>query len=172
MKVHGFVVTNIYLILIIIVISFCTFPATSWAQGVNETAHDPLQGNVTNSNTSPVAPSLSEVPSPKAESQKASSYINTTSVVVKAGDNNSATIFCDKGDLLVSGGYKLQFLNAQDVINAFIYANYPTGNLTKIVEPATKISTPSLQEGWETGLLNNGKNDINVTAQVLCANVQ
>jgi hypothetical protein len=144
----------------------------SWAQGVNETAPDLLQHNVTNSNTSPVAPSLSQVPSPKAESQMASSYINMTSVVVKPGDNNSATIFCDKGDLLVTGGYKLQFLNAQDVVNALIYANYPTGNLTKLLDPTTKISTPTLQEGWETGLLNNGKSDINVTAQVLCANVQ
>ena len=144
----------------------------SWAQGENETVHDMLTGNVTNSSASPIAPSASEVPSPKVESQKASSYVNMNSVVVRAGLNNTATILCDKGDLLVSGGYDVQFKSAHDVANIFIYANHPTGNMTKILDAVTKISTPSLQEGWETGLLNNGNNDIIVTARVLCANVQ
>jgi hypothetical protein len=172
-KAHNLIVTRIYFSLLVLLIWFCTFPTMSWAQGQNETAGDMLLGNATNSNTSPIAPSLSQLPTSKAESQNASSYINMTSVVVKAGHNNSATILCDKGDLMVSGGYDVQFKNAHDVTNIFIYANHPTGNMTKIyLDAATKISTPSLQEGWETGLLNNGNNDVKVTAQVLCANVQ
>jgi hypothetical protein len=172
-KTDNLIVTRIYFSLLVLGMWFCTFPTMSWAQGENETAGDMLLGNVTNSNVSPIAPSVSELPTSKAESQNASSYINMTSVVVKAGHNNSATTLCDKGDLLVSGGYDVQFKNAHDVTNIFIYANHPTGNTTKIyLDTATKISTPSLQEGWETGLLNNGNNDIKVTAQVLCANVQ
>jgi hypothetical protein len=143
----------------------------SWAQGVNETASDPLQGNVTNSNTSPVTPSPSQAPSPKDEKLEASTYIKSVSAVVKPGDNGSATVLCEKGDLFVSGGYKLQLLNAQDAINALIYANYPTGEPNNLVDQFG-TSRPTLIEGWETGLLNNGKNDIKVTAQVLCANIQ
>jgi len=167
-----FINTKKYFGLVVFVISFCIFTTMSWAQGQNETAHDKLSGNVTNSSTSPIAPSSSQIPSPKAESQKASSYINMSSVVVKAGLNKSATVFCDKGDLLVTGGYDVQFKSPHDITSIFIYANHPTGNLTKILDPETKISTPSLQEGWETGLSNNGNNDIKITAQALCANVQ
>lgn len=164
--------TKIYFSFVVLLVWFSTFPAMSWGQGENETTDDMLRGNITNSSTSPIAPPASEVPFSKAESQKANSYINTTSVVVRAGNNNTATILCDKGDLLISGGYDLELKSVHNFTNIFILANHPTGNLTKILDPATKISTPSLQEGWETGLLNNGNNDITVTAHVLCANAQ
>ena len=152
---------KIYFIFFILVISFCTFPAISWAQGGNEAA--PASPKPLNSNQSALA---------KVEPEKAKSYINMNTVVVKAGDNNSATILCEKGDLLLNGGYELQFKDPQNVTKIFIYANHPTGNMTKIVDPQTQETTPLLQEGWETGLLNNGNEDIKVTAQVLCASGQ
>ena len=158
MKWRNLIVSKIYFSFVILVISFFTFLTMSWAQEKNETAP-----------ASPKALNVPQAPLPKVEPEKASSYINMTTVVVKAGDNNSATILCDKGDLLLNGGYDLQFKNPHNVTSVFIYSNHPTGNMTKTVDPQTLETTPSLQEGWETGLLNNGNEDVKVTAEVLCA---
>jgi hypothetical protein len=174
-KKNNFIAAIICFALVSIGVTSPALYSMSWAQDEKRMQNATVPVNLTTSNQSAQAqiPNLQNTKGNVsiAQIEKANTYINNSTAIAKRGSSNITTIFCDKGDTSLSGGYSVTFERGKNLTNLFIYANHPTGNTTYLQDPTSRESTKFFQEGWEAGLLNNGNEDVRITAVVLCANV-
>jgi hypothetical protein len=88
-------------------------------------------------------------------------YLNSNMASVAVGENATASVFCNDGDGMISGGYSTDFSAVQSTFDAMIYSNHPT----------QEINQSGYFEGWEAGLVNKGNATAKITATVLCLNL-
>lgn len=88
-------------------------------------------------------------------------YLNSKSIKVGMGDNSTASVFCNDGDGMMSGGYSTGFSSTQSAFDTMVYSNHPT----------QEINQTGYFEGWEAGLVNKGNMTAEITAMVFCLNL-
>lgn len=88
-------------------------------------------------------------------------YLNSKSIKVAMGDNSTASVFCNDGDGMMSGGYSTGFSSTQSAFDTMVYSNHPT----------QEINQTGYFEGWEAGLVNKGNMTAEITAMVFCLNL-
>jgi hypothetical protein len=88
-------------------------------------------------------------------------YLNSKTAPVAMGNNSTASVFCNDGDGMISGGYSIGFSSAQTAFDTIVYSNHPT----------QEINQTGYFEGWEAGLVNKGNTTAEITAMVLCLNL-
>jgi len=140
--------------------------------------------NITSSNqtlnlTTDLFPGVPETPpSPDKPSHDGKSYIVPNKTSVQANNSGLIGASCDEGDGLVIGGYSLNTSSdgGRSLSNVIISANFPMiSNVTmpvqqKVVERATQPQSP-IQEGWTTGVINNGDRPLELVVNALCLNL-
>jgi hypothetical protein len=173
MKQNNFVST-ISFTLIVLTVLFLALSSLSWALAQNGMENESLLGNLNTSNASAKAgPGAALSRQATNIINDTHSYINSTTAIIKPGTSNHAIVLCNSSDPLLNGGYSIGFKSDHSPASVFIYANHPTGIMTRpIPDLTTGGATRFFVEGWEVGLLNNGNESITITAKVLCANVQ
>jgi hypothetical protein len=97
----------------------------------------------------------------KAAAQGSSTYTKIKIVKVLPAHNATATVFCNNGDGLLSGGYSIGFKSIKSAFNTMVYSNHPIH---------LKNATASF-EGWQAGLINNGNETSTIAATELCLNL-
>jgi hypothetical protein len=88
-------------------------------------------------------------------------YLNTKVSSVAMGENATASVFCNDGDGMISGGYSTDFTTVQSAFDTMVYSNHPI----------QEINQSGYFEGWAAGLLNKGNTTTKITATVLCLNL-
>ena len=88
-------------------------------------------------------------------------YLNTKTDPVTMGNSTTASIFCNDGDGMISGGYSTGFSSVQSAFDTIVYSNHPI----------QEINQTGYFEGWEAGLVNRGNTTAEITAIVLCLNL-
>src|SRR5215213_1465507 len=101
--------------------------------------------------------------------QEPSSYMKTKEVEVPPFTMRNASIFCDAGDGLVSGGFEIPFPSINSSFDTILYSNHPTHMTNRTETNSTEIE---VFEGWSSGLLNNASTSSNITAYGLCLNLK
>ena len=80
-------------------------------------------------------------------------YLNSKITPVVIGNYSTASVFCNDGDGMISGGYSIGFSSTQSAFDTMVYSNHPT----------QEINQTGYFEGWEAGLANKG----NTTAEIV-----
>jgi hypothetical protein len=88
-------------------------------------------------------------------------YLNSKTAQVATGDNATASVSCNDGDGMISGGYSIGFSSTQSAFDTIVNSNHPT----------QEINQTGYFEGWEAGLVNKGNTTAKITAMVLCLNL-
>jgi hypothetical protein len=88
-------------------------------------------------------------------------YLNAKTDPVTMGNNTTASVFCNDGDGMISGGYSTGFSSVQSAFDTIVYSNHPI----------QEINQTGYFEGWEAGLVNRGNTTAEITAIVLCLNL-
>ena len=88
-------------------------------------------------------------------------YLNSKTAPVAIDNNTAASVFCNDGDGMISGGYSIGFSSVQSAFDTMVYSNHPT----------QEINQTGYFEGWEAGLVNKGNTTAEITAMVLCLNL-
>jgi hypothetical protein len=88
-------------------------------------------------------------------------YLNARTVPVATDYNTTASVFCNDGDGMISGGYSIGFLSAQSAFDTMVYSNHPI----------QQINQSEYFEGWKAGLVNKGNTTAEITSMVLCLNL-
>jgi hypothetical protein len=88
-------------------------------------------------------------------------YLNAKTDPVTIGTNTTASVFCNDGDGMISGGYSTGFSSVQSAFDTIVYSNHPI----------QEINQTGYFEGWEAGLVNRGNTTAEITAIVLCLNL-
>jgi hypothetical protein len=97
----------------------------------------------------------------KAAAQGSSTYTKIKIVKVPPAHNATATVFCNNGDGLLSGGYSIGFTSIKSAFNTMVYSDHPV---------YLKNATARF-EGWQAGLINNGNQTATIAATQLCLNL-
>jgi hypothetical protein len=97
----------------------------------------------------------------KATAQASSTYTKVKTVKVLPAHNATATVFCNNGDGLLSGGYSIGFTSIKSAFNTMVYSDHPV---------YLKNATARF-EGWQAGLINNGNQTATIAATQLCLNL-
>jgi hypothetical protein len=126
-----------------------------------------------------VAPSLAET----LPSHEQPSYTVKNKISVQANNSGRIGAFCDDGDGLVIGGYSLNSSDGgRSLSDIIISANLPMiKNVTtspssqseqkKIEERSPLLQSAADQEGWTTGVINNGNRPLELDVNALCLNL-
>ena len=88
-------------------------------------------------------------------------YLSSKVTSVPMNRNATASVFCNDGDGMMSGGYSIIFSSRVSEFDTSVYSNHPT----------QVINQTGYFEGWEAGLVNRGNETAKISAYVLCLNL-
>src|SRR6185437_16388 len=94
----------------------------------------------------------------EAKAQGQQSYLKMKVIKVLPNTNATVSVFCKKGNDLLSGGYSIGFTSSKSAIYTKIYSSHP----------AYQKNATGIFEGWESGLINNGNETVTIKSIALC----
>lgn len=88
-------------------------------------------------------------------------YLSSKVILVPMNKNATASVYCNDGDGLISGGYSIIFSSRGSAFDTSVYSNHPI----------QEINQTGYFEGWEAALENRANATAKISAFVLCLNL-